>query len=140
MHRSVKGLLVILVLSMLGLLLWQLQQEYHQLQDSQRQRSQELAREMSSHLEGSMEFKAQAGLAFLSQSARQPSINPELLDNLRRIYPAMRSIAWLTPVAASPPTARKAPTTPCSSPASTSAPPASPCTSPSAPRPAASCT
>jgi diguanylate cyclase (GGDEF)-like protein/PAS domain S-box-containing protein len=97
LHRSVKGLLLVLVLSMLSLLFWQLQQEYHQLKDGQRQRSQELAREITSHLEGSMDFKAQAGLAFLAQSARQPSPAPGLLDNLKRIYPAMRSVAWLTP-------------------------------------------
>ena len=55
---SVKGLLVGLVLLMLALLLWQLHQDYRQLQDGARERNYTLTRELASHLELVMQMKA----------------------------------------------------------------------------------
>ncbi len=97
---SVKGLLVGLVLLMLALLLWQLHQEYRQLQDGARERNYTLTRELASHLELVMQMKADAVLALLRQQPTRPEIADERLAELelvRPILPAITSLAWLNP-------------------------------------------
>lgn len=97
---SVKGLLAVLVLLMLALLLWQLHQEYRQLQDGARERNYTLTRELASHLELVMQMKADAVLALLRQQPPHPEgENRQLaeLDLLRPILPSITSLAWLNP-------------------------------------------
>ncbi|MCO6059528.1 EAL domain-containing protein [Pseudomonas sp. MOB-449] len=99
-RRSVKGVLVGLVLLMLTLLLWQLHQEYRQLQDSARDRNYTLTRELASHLELVMQMKADAVIAVLRQ--QPPNLESRdarlaELDLLRPLMPATRSLAWLNP-------------------------------------------
>ncbi len=97
---SVKGLLMGLVLLMLALLLWQLHQEYRQLQDGARDRNYTLTRELASHLELVMQMKADAVLALLRQQPPNPrNEDQELveLDLLRPILPSINSLAWLNP-------------------------------------------
>ncbi|GLZ84081.1 motility regulator [Metapseudomonas resinovorans] len=97
---SVKGLLAGLVLLMLALLLWQLHQEYRQLQDGARERNYTLTRELASHLELVMQMKADAVLALLRQRPPRPELEDERLAELelvRPIMPAITSLAWLNP-------------------------------------------
>ncbi|UUY10577.1 EAL domain-containing protein [Pseudomonas sp. J452] len=82
---------------MLGLLLWQLQQEFQQLEDNQRQRNLAYSTQLSEHLALAMKLKAEAGQAFLQHNAPAPVTGNDLsalLDSLRRIYPALHSLAW----------------------------------------------
>jgi diguanylate cyclase (GGDEF)-like protein/PAS domain S-box-containing protein len=97
---SVKGLLAGLVLLMLALLLWQLHQEYRQLQDGARERNYTLTRELASHLELVMQMKADAVLALLRQQSPHPEGEVRQLaelDLLRPILPSITSLAWLNP-------------------------------------------
>ncbi|WP_373389570.1 EAL domain-containing protein [Pseudomonas alcaligenes] len=83
---------------MLGLLLWQLHQETRQLEDGQRQRSLEHASQLRDHLSLVLRLKAEAGQTFLASHATTPPPAaglPQLLQNLRGIYPALHSLAWL---------------------------------------------
>ncbi|WP_041770132.1 EAL domain-containing protein [Metapseudomonas resinovorans] len=85
---------------MLTLLLWQLHQEYRQLQEGARDRNYTLTRELASHLELVMQLKADAVIALLRQ--REPESSNEnqrlaALDLLRPLLPASRSLAWLNP-------------------------------------------
>ncbi|MDH4570640.1 EAL domain-containing protein [Pseudomonas sp. BN414] len=85
---------------MLALLLWQLHQEYRQLQDGARERNYTLTRELASHLELVMQMKADAVLALLRQQPTRPEVEDERLAELelvRPILPAITSLAWLNP-------------------------------------------
>ncbi|WP_107504091.1 sensor domain-containing protein [Metapseudomonas resinovorans] len=85
---------------MLALLLWQLHQEYRQLQDGARERNYTLTRELASHLELVMQMKADAVLALLRQRPPRPELEDERLAELelvRPIMPAITSLAWLNP-------------------------------------------
>nr|WP_271412170.1 EAL domain-containing protein [Pseudomonas sp. Q1-7] len=89
-----------LVLLMLALLLWQLHQEYRQLQDTARERNYTLTRELASHLELVMEMKAEAVLTLLRRQSPSPGSEDERLadmDLLRPLLPAITSLAWLNP-------------------------------------------
>jgi len=99
LRSTTKGALVALVLGMLALLLWQLQQEARQLQDNQYTLSHEYSKQLAQHLGLSMELKARAGLAMLRQSngLAPASLGEQTLDNLRAVFPALRSIVWLGP-------------------------------------------
>ncbi|WP_095598054.1 EAL domain-containing protein [Pseudomonas sp. PIC25] len=96
---SVKGVLVVLLLLMLGLLLWQLQQEFGQQRESRRQRSLEYSSQLAGHLTLTLELKAHAALALLRQSALLPPPRGEnreaLIRSLRHLFPGLRSLAWL---------------------------------------------
>ncbi|MFC5697903.1 EAL domain-containing protein [Pseudomonas sp. GCM10022186] len=99
-RRSAKGLLMGLVLLMLALLLWQLHQEYRQLQGGARDRNYTLTRELASHLELVMQMKADAVLALLRQQAVDARLEDQrlaALDLVRPLLPAVRSLAWLNP-------------------------------------------
>lgn len=96
LQRSVKGLLGVLVVIMIGLLFWQLLQEYHRLQTDQRQYDRTLAEQLARQLESTMEQEAEAGLALLQYSGREIS-EPALLDSLHVLYPQMHSIVRVSP-------------------------------------------
>ncbi|SEC29397.1 sensor domain-containing protein [Pseudomonas anguilliseptica] len=98
MRGPTRGALVILVLSMLVLLLWQLRQESQQLLDNQRQLGLAYSSQLANHLSLNMVLKASAGQALLQPHVLPPS-NPneleELLHTLRGVFPTLRSLAWI---------------------------------------------
>jgi diguanylate cyclase (GGDEF)-like protein/PAS domain S-box-containing protein len=98
MRGPARGALVVLVLSMLVLLLWQLRQESQQLLDNQRQLGLAYSSQLASHLNLNMELKASAGQALLQPHVLPPS-NLDRLDelqhSLRGVFPNLRSLAWL---------------------------------------------
>ncbi|MET1078593.1 MAG: EAL domain-containing protein [Pseudomonas sp.] len=93
-----KGVLVGLVLVLLALLLWQLREEFQQLQANQRQRGHEYSAQLAHHLDLSLEFKALAGLALLRQSGvpvTSPGLQATMPPGLTTVFPGLRSLAWL---------------------------------------------
>lgn len=98
MRGPTRGALVVLVLSMLVLLLWQLRQESQQLLDNQRQLGLAYSSQLANHLSLNMDLKAGAGQALLQGHVLPPS-NPEqleeLLHSLRGVFPTLRSLVWL---------------------------------------------
>ncbi|MDP2244391.1 EAL domain-containing protein [Pseudomonas sp.] len=83
---------------MLGLLLWQLQQEARQLLDNQRKLNHEFNAQLANHLSLSMELKAQAGLAMLRQTSLLPSPGAaNLPHSLQGVFTSLRSVASLGP-------------------------------------------
>ncbi|MDP2745898.1 EAL domain-containing protein [Pseudomonas sp.] len=98
MRGPTRGALVVLVLSMLVLLLWQLRQESQQLLDNQRQLGLAYSSQLANHLGLNMELKASAGQALLQTHVLPPSNSDELeelLHTLRGVFPTLRSLAWL---------------------------------------------
>ena len=98
MRGPTRGALVVLVLSMLVLLLWQLRQESQQLLDNQRQLGLAYSSQLANHLGLNMELKASAGQALLQTHVLPPSSPDELeelLHILRGVFPTLRSLAWL---------------------------------------------
>jgi diguanylate cyclase (GGDEF)-like protein/PAS domain S-box-containing protein len=97
-RESLKRALVVLVLAMLGLLAWQLLQEYRQLLDNQRQLSRSYSEQLAKHLGLNMRLKAQAGQAML-QGSEPRSVGEDgltaQLKPLRGIFPTLASLAWL---------------------------------------------
>ncbi|MEK1904139.1 MAG: EAL domain-containing protein [Pseudomonas sp.] len=82
---------------MLGLLLWQLQQEFQTQENSERQRSLAYSEQLASHLGLALKLKAEAGQAYLLRAAPQPLPAdqwPGLLDDLHGVYPALHSLVW----------------------------------------------
>ncbi|MBD9485350.1 EAL domain-containing protein [Pseudomonas sp. PDM14] len=82
---------------MLGLLLWQLQQEFQQQEDGLRQRSLAYSTQLAGHLGLAMKLKAEAGKVYLEQYAPEPPSADKLaglLGHLHEIYPALHSLAW----------------------------------------------
>ncbi|SDH66955.1 EAL domain-containing protein [Pseudomonas panipatensis] len=92
---ATKSGLLLLVLLMLGLLLWQLRQEYVSQERFERERvtlyGQELARQLSLMLE----LKALAARTLASQRLRLNEEPATLMGDLGRLYPALRSLVWL---------------------------------------------
>ena len=98
MRGPTRGALVVLVLSMLVLLLWQLRQESQQLLDSQRQLGLAYSSQLANHLGLNMELKASAGQALLQAHIPPPhntEDREELLRSLRGVFPTLRSLVWL---------------------------------------------
>jgi diguanylate cyclase (GGDEF)-like protein/PAS domain S-box-containing protein len=97
-HRgSLKGALGLLVALMLGLLLWQLQQEASNQEQSERRHHLDHAEQQRNHLGLTMRLKAEAGLAFLATAADRPLAADEqsvLLQRLRGVFPALHSLVW----------------------------------------------
>lgn len=94
-RAALRRALVVLVLAMLGLLAWQLTQEYRQLLDSQKQLSQGYSAQLAKHLSLNMRLKAQAGQAMLQSSPARAGDGSELVTALRSIFPTVNSVAWL---------------------------------------------
>ena len=98
LRKSIRGALVVLVLSMLALLLWQLRQESQQLLDNQRQLGLTFSTQLANHLALNMDLKANAGRALLRAHVQPPSNNAardELLQTLRGVFPTLLSLAWV---------------------------------------------
>ena len=96
MRRSLRGMLVAMVLGMLALLLWQLQLEFRQLQDNQRQLNLAINEQVAKQLELSLGSMASAGLAVLNATPETGIFEQQqnrYLDNLRSLFPSLRSIA-----------------------------------------------
>lgn len=94
-RAALRRALVALVLAMLGLLAWQLTQEYRQLLDSQKQLSKGYSTQLAKHLSLNMRLKAQAGQAILQSSPARAGDGRELVTALRSIFPTVNSLAWL---------------------------------------------
>nr|WP_296277633.1 EAL domain-containing protein [Pseudomonas sp. UBA7530] len=84
-----------LVLAILGLLAWQLTQEYRQLLASQKQLSQGYASQLAKHLSLNMRLKAQAGQAMLQNAPAHEGGVSEVVATLRSIFPTLDSMARL---------------------------------------------
>ncbi|MBH3341807.1 EAL domain-containing protein [Pseudomonas mendocina] len=84
-----------LVLAILGLLAWQLTQEYRQLLASQKQLSQGYASQLAKHLSLNMRLKAQAGQAMLQNAPAHEGGGSEVVATLRSIFPTLDSMARL---------------------------------------------
>ncbi|MGE6792597.1 bifunctional diguanylate cyclase/phosphodiesterase [Pseudomonas guineae] len=98
MRGPTRGALVVLVLSMLVLLIWQLRQESQQLLDNQRQLTLAYSSQLANHLGLSMDLKASAGHALLQGHKQAPGDadeREELLQSLRNVFPTLLSLAWL---------------------------------------------
>ncbi|UVE19788.1 EAL domain-containing protein [Pseudomonas sp. LS44] len=95
-RAPVKGALWLLLVLILGVLGWQLQQDFSQRLDNQRQRSQEYSVQLANHMALSMQLKADAGLALFRQIDLSPSADERLLNHLREVFPALHSLVWLT--------------------------------------------
>jgi len=98
MRGPTRGALVVLVLSMLVLLIWQLRQESQQLLDNQRQLGLAYSSQLANHLSLNMDLKASAGQALLQPHVLPPRSadeRDELLNTLRSVFPTLRSVAWL---------------------------------------------
>nr|WP_232106550.1 EAL domain-containing protein [Pseudomonas mendocina] len=87
--------LLVLVLAILGLLAWQLTQEYRQLLASQKQLSQGYASQLAKHLSLNMRLKAQAGQAMLQNAPAHEGGGSEVVATLRSIFPTLDSMARL---------------------------------------------
>ncbi len=86
---------MVLVLAILGLLAWQLTQEYRQLLASQKQLSQGYASQLAKHLSLNMRLKAQAGQAMLQNAPAHEGGVSEVVATLRSIFPTLDSMARL---------------------------------------------
>ena len=83
-----------LVLTILGLLAWQLTLEYRHLLDSQKQLNRGYAAQLVKLLSLNMHIKAQAGQALLQHSTTPKGKDSEQLTSLREIFPSLKSVAW----------------------------------------------
>jgi diguanylate cyclase (GGDEF)-like protein/PAS domain S-box-containing protein len=92
---ALRRALVALVLAILGVLAWQLTQQYHQLLDNQKQLSRSYAGQLARHLSLNMRLKAQAGQAMLQNAPEYGSDSSDVLERLRSIFPTLGSMAWL---------------------------------------------
>ena len=85
---------MVLVLAILGLLAWQLTQEYRQLLDSQRQLHQAYATQLARHLSQSMSLKAQTVQVILQSREVASEGFDQRIGNLREVFPTLSSVAW----------------------------------------------
>ena len=93
-----RSLLLGLVLVMLGLMLWQLQQEFFQQQRFLKQRSYDLADQVSGQISLDLELRVQSIAEQLRESAIRPEpsdINSITLQKLRLKIPNLHSLVWL---------------------------------------------
>nr|WP_322938822.1 EAL domain-containing protein [Pseudomonas sp. s4] len=86
--------LVTLIVTILGLLAWQLAQEYRQLLDSQRQLHQAYATQLARHLSQSMSLKAQTVQVILQSREVASEGFDQRIGNLREVFPTLSSVAW----------------------------------------------
>ncbi|UFQ98348.1 EAL domain-containing protein [Pseudomonas wenzhouensis] len=91
---ALRRALVTLIVTILGLLVWQLAQEYRQLLDSQRQLHQAYATQLARHLSQSMSLKAQTVQVILQSRDVASEGFDQRIGNLREVFPALSSVAW----------------------------------------------
>ena len=85
---------LLLVPLMLGLLLWQLGQEYFGQARLERERVVHQSQELAHQLSLALELKALAARSLALQRLGRGEEPALLLDDLRQVYPALRSLAW----------------------------------------------
>lgn len=85
---------LLLVPLMLGLLLWQLSQEYLGQQRYERERVALYGQEIAHQLGLALELKAQAARSLTRQGLQRGEEPALLLEELRQVFPALRSLAW----------------------------------------------
>jgi diguanylate cyclase (GGDEF)-like protein/PAS domain S-box-containing protein len=91
---ALRRALVTLIVTILGLLAWQLAQEYRQLLDSQRQLHQAYATQLARHLSQSMSLKAQTVQVILQSLEVASEGFDQRIGNLREVFPTLSSVAW----------------------------------------------
>ncbi|TXR40986.1 EAL domain-containing protein [Ectopseudomonas mendocina] len=91
---ALRRALVTLIVTILGLLAWQLAQEYRQLLDSQRQLHQAYATQLARHLSQSMSLKTQTVQVILQSREVASEGFDQRIGNLREVFPALSSVAW----------------------------------------------
>lgn len=96
LRGSLKGVLAILVLLLLGLLFWLLIDQYHHTLADERQHSLDSSNELADHLSLNMALKAQTALNQVQPYPLPPDDRalPKVVANLQRALPSLRSIAW----------------------------------------------
>lgn len=94
---SLKGVLALIVLVLLGLLIWQLLAQFRATLSEQREQSLSATAVLAEHLELNMALKAQQAITLLQPHVQPPAASdlPALLDNWRRQLPALQNVAWL---------------------------------------------
>jgi diguanylate cyclase (GGDEF)-like protein/PAS domain S-box-containing protein len=95
---ALKILLWCLLVLMLGLMGWQLQGEYQQQMEWQKQRSHSYGVQISGQLALEMELSTQSALELLRQHGLRPAPGEQshaLLEKLQAVYPHALSLAWL---------------------------------------------
>lgn len=90
--------LVVLVLSLLALMVWHLNQETRQQLESQRQLDMAYASQLADHLSLNMRLKASVAQAFMHPFQTPPATPEqmdELLSSLRTVFASIERVAWL---------------------------------------------
>lgn len=97
LRGSLKGALALLVLLLLGLLLWQLVDQYRHTQADQYQHSLNASAELADHMALNMSFKAQVAQNIVQpyRSSPSPAQLPVVFDQVKAQIPALHSLAWL---------------------------------------------
>ena len=97
LRGSLKSALAVLVLLLLGLLLWQLLDQYRHTQADQYQNSVDASAELADHLALNMSLKAQVAHTIVQpyRSSPGPAQLPELLARLQERMPTLQSLAWI---------------------------------------------
>ncbi len=91
---ALRRALITLIVVLLGLLAWQLAQEYRQLLDNQRQLSQAYTAQLARHLSQSMHLKAQTGQVVLQGSVTAADTFDQRVSDLREVFATLNSVAW----------------------------------------------
>ncbi|MEF9899136.1 MAG: EAL domain-containing protein [Pseudomonas sp.] len=97
LRGSLKSALALLVLLLLGLLLWQLVDQYRHTQADEYQHSLDANAELADHMTLNMQLKAQVAKNILQpyRSSPDPAQMPHVLAHLRAQLPALQSVAWI---------------------------------------------
>jgi len=97
LRGSLKSALALLVFLLLGLLLWQLVDQYRHTQADQYQHSLDASVELADHLSLNMALKAQQALNLVQpyRSSVAKEQLPETLAHLQARMPALQSLAWI---------------------------------------------
>ncbi|MDD2060307.1 EAL domain-containing protein [Pseudomonas sp. GD03860] len=97
LRGSLKSALALLVFLLLGLLLWQLVDQYRHTQADQYQQSLDASAELADHLSLNMSLKAQQALNLVQpyRSSIGAEQVPGTLTHLQSQLPALQSLAWI---------------------------------------------
>ncbi|MBH3427035.1 EAL domain-containing protein [Pseudomonas alkylphenolica] len=97
LRGSLKSALALLVLLLLGLLLWQLFDQYRHTQADQYQHSLNASAELADHMALNMSLKAQVAHNIVQpyRSSPSPGQLPAVLTQLQQQMPALHSLAWV---------------------------------------------
>lgn len=97
LRGSLKSALALLVLLLLGLLLWQLVDQYRHTQADQHRHSLNASAELADHMTLNMALKAQVAQNLVQpyRSSPAPAQVPEILARLQTRLPTLQSLAWI---------------------------------------------